>query len=131
MDTTGHVGVPPEYFNLAIFEDYQLLTAQTAAGNYVLLSIEGKKIHTFQSAPSGIAIQKIGRTEDGKSTGLMVAYSSKETLLLDKSGAVVQQYNWPFSRETLPEIMAQRYLILLKNNHTVWVDFRSGQRFFE
>ena len=131
MDSTGRLVLPLEYFDLGIWEKDRFLTAKTAAGKLVLMTFEGKKIHEFEPAKSGLSIQSIGRDNDGERLGTMAVWTEKETILVGEKNELLRRFDLPFSGDILPEKLAERYVVLLKNNQKVWADFRSGRVFCE
>ena len=131
MDSTGRLVLPLEYFDLHIWEKDRFLTAKTAAGKLVLMTIEGKKIYEFEPAKSGLSVQSIGRGNDGERPGTMAVWTENETILVGEKNEILRRFDLPFGREILPEELAGQYVVLLKNNQKVWADYRSGRLFFE
>jgi hypothetical protein len=132
MDSMGRVVLPPQFLDLNIWEKDRFLTAKTAAGNVVLMNIDGRTIHEFKPAKSSILMQRIGGSgRIGDRVGPTAVWTEHETLLLDDDGAVIRHFNLPFGREVLSEEMAERFVVLIQNNKKVWADFRSGKVFAE
>jgi hypothetical protein len=76
-------------------------------------------------------MQYNGRDSNGATAGPLVVWTEDETILIDANNKVLWQYDLPFVREFLSKKMADRYVVLLKNNQKVWADFRSGKLFWE
>lgn len=131
MDSTGQVVLPPQFFDLAVWGNDRFLTAKIAAGNVVLMTIDGRKIHEFGASKSSILMQHIGRGPKRANAGPMAVWTENETVLIDDNNAVIRHFDLPFGREVLPEKMAEQFVVLIKNNQKVWADFRSGKLFFE
>lgn len=131
MDSTGRIVLPLQFFDLAVRENDRFLTAKTAAGNAVLMTLDGSTIHEFKPGKSNILMQHIGRGLKRANAGPMAAWTENETVLLDDNNAVIRHFDLPFGREVLPEKMAERFVVLIKNNQKVWADFRSGKLFVE
>jgi len=131
IDSTGRLVLPVEYFDLNLWENDRFLTARTAAGKLVLMTFEGKKIHEFEPAKSGLSIQSIGRDNGGERFGTMAVWTENETILVGEKNEILRRFDLPFGREILSEKLADRFVVLLKNNQKVWADFRSGRLFFE
>lgn len=131
MDSTGRVVLPPEFSDLHIWEKYRYLTAQTAAGSTVLMTIEGQKIHEFGPGKSSILMQHIGRGPKRVSSGPLAVWTENETVLIDDNNAVIRHFDLPFGREVLSEELAEQFVILIKNNQKVWANYRSGRLFAE
>ncbi len=127
MDSTGRLVLPLEFFDLNVWEKDRFLTAKTAAGKLVLMTIDGKKIHEFEPGKSSILMQSNGKSPNSP----LVVWTENETLLIDDKNQVIRHFELPFGREKLSENMAERYVVLIKNNQKVWADFRSGKVFFE
>jgi hypothetical protein len=132
MDSTGREVLPPQFLNLNIWEKDRLLTTKTAAGNVVLMTIDGRTIHEFKPGKSSILMQHIGGSgRIGDRVGPLAVWTENETLLIGDDNAVIRHFNLPFGREMLSEAMAERFVVLIQNNKKVWVDFRSGKVFAE
>lgn len=127
MDSTGRLVLPLEFSDLNIWEKDRFLTAKTATGKLVLMTIDGKKIHEFEPGKSSIMMQSTGKSPNSP----LVVWTENETLLIDAKNQVIRRFELPFGREKLAEKMAERYVVLIKNNQKVWADFRSGRVFFE
>ncbi len=131
MDSTGRVVLPPQFLDLNIWEKDRFLTAKTAAGNVVLMTMDGRTIHEFKPGKSSILMQRIGRGPNRANAGPLAVWTENETLLIDDDNALIRHFNLPFGREMLSEAMAERFVVLIQNNKKVWVDFRSGKVFAE
>lgn len=131
MDSTGRLVLPLEYSDLIVWEKGRFLTAKTTAGSVVLMTIEGRTIHEFKPGKSSVLMQRIGSGPNGDRVGPTAVWTENETVLLDDDGMVIRHFDLPFGREVLPEKMAEQYVVLIRNNKKVWVDFRSGKLFVE
>lgn len=131
MDSTGRIVLPLQFFDLAVREKDRFLTAKTAAGNAVLMTMDGSTIHEFKPGKSSILMQHIGRGLKRANAGPMAVWTENETVLLNDNNAVIRHFDLPFGREVLPEKMAEQFVVLIKNNQKVWADFRSGKLFVE
>ena len=131
MDSTGRVVLPLEFSDLHIWEKYPYLNAKTAAGNFVLMTIDGRKIHEFKPCKSSILMQHIGHGLNRAGVGPLAVWTENETLLIDDNNAVIRHFDLPFGREVLSEELAEQFVILIKNNQKVWANYRSGKLFSE
>jgi hypothetical protein len=131
MDSTGRLVLPLEYFDLNLWENDRFLTGKTAAGKPILMTGDGKKIFEFEPSKSGISMQDIGYDSNGEVADAMAGWTEKETILVGEKNELLRRFYLPFSGDILPEKLAERYVVLLKNNQKVWADFRSGRVFCE
>jgi hypothetical protein len=131
MDSTGRVVLPPEFSDLHIWEKYRYLNAKTTAGNFVLMTMDGRKIHEFKPCKSSILMQHIGRGPKHMSSGPLAVWTENETVLIDDNNAVIRHFDLPFGREVLSEELAEQFVVLIKNNQKVWANYRSGRLFAE
>lgn len=131
MDSTGKLVLPLQYQELLVWENDRFLSAKTAAGTLVLMTLDGRQIHEFKSSKSGLLMQYNGRGPNNTNAGPLAVWTENETILVDANNNVLRQYNLPFGRVFMPEKMADRYVVLIKNNQKVWADFRSGKVFWE
>jgi hypothetical protein len=131
MDSTGKLVLPLQYQDLLVWENDRFLSAKTTTGKLVLMTLDGRIIHEFKAGQSSILMQYNGRDSNGANAGPLVVWTEDETILIDANNKVLWQYDLPFVREFLSKKMADRYVVLLKNNQKVWADFRSGKLFWE